>query len=77
MAYSTTDQHPSAMSANRAERIKPLRGMKAICTYMGKSENTVLKYIHGEGLPAGKIGGEWCSDEARIDAWHASRYRLP
>lgn len=79
MPYSTTDQHVSGMSANRVDagQLKPLRGMKAICNYMGKSENTVLKYIRGEGLPAGKIGGEWCSDEARIDAWHVSRYDLP
>lgn len=48
-------------------------GMKAICTYMDKSESTVLKYIRGEGLPAAKIGGEWVSDEGRIDDWRLSR----
>ena len=73
MAYSTTDQHPSAMSANRAERIKPLRGMKAICAYMNKSEKTVLKLINAEGLPAVKIGGGWESDKSSIDAWLGRR----
>jgi predicted DNA-binding transcriptional regulator AlpA len=72
MAYTTTDQHQSGISA--AAKLRPLRGMKAICAYMGKSENTVLRYIRDEGLPAGKIGGEWVSDEVSIDAWHTSRY---
>lgn len=63
------------MSANLVERKKarPLHGMKAICAYMNKSESTVLKYIRGEGLPAVKIGGEWVSDEGRIDDWRFQR----
>lgn len=47
--------------------------MKAICTYMDKSKSTVLKYIREEGLPVAKIGGEWVSDEGRIDDWRLSR----
>ena len=75
MPYTTTDQHESGASANRVEgaRPRPLHGMKAICAYMGKSENTVTKYIRDEGLPAGKIGGEWVSDEGRIDDWRLRR----
>jgi predicted DNA-binding transcriptional regulator AlpA len=49
--------------------------MKAICRYIGKSESTVLKYIRDEGLPAGKIGGEWISDEGRIDDWRLRRVK--
>lgn len=75
MVFSTTDQHASGMSANRVEgaRGKALHGMKAICAYLDKSESTVLKYIRDEGLPAGKIGGEWVSDEGRIDEWRLLR----
>ena len=75
MAFTTTDQHESGASAHRveSERPRPLHGMKAICGYMKKSESTVLKYIRDEGLPAGKIGGEWVSDEGRIDAWRLGR----
>jgi len=72
MAFTTTDQHESGMSANLVEkdRVRPLHGMKAICAYMGKSESTILKYIKNEGLPAAKIGGGWISDEGRIDDWY-------
>lgn len=81
MAFSTTDQHESGMSASRApvanreekERAGPLHGLKAICAYMGKSANTVRQYIEKEGLPAVKIGGEWVSDAGRIDAWRLHR----
>lgn len=74
MTFTSTDQHASAASAMRAEtRARPLNGMKAICAYMGKSESTILKYIKHEGLPAVKIGGQWVSDEGRIDDWRLSR----
>jgi hypothetical protein len=63
------------MSANLAEKAKsrPLHGMKAIGAYLGKSANTVRQYIEKEGLPAAKIGGEWVSDEERIDVWRLDR----
>jgi len=77
MPYTTTDQHESAMSASRVEvearRAVPLRGLKAICGYLGKSEKTVLKLITSDGLPAAKIGGGWESDTARLDAWRSRR----
>lgn len=75
MPYTTTDQHESGASAHRveSERPRPLHGMKAICVYMGKSENTIVKYIKHEGLPAAKICGEWVSDEGRIDDWRLNR----
>ena len=68
MAFTTTDQHESGMSANRAEGTA-LHGMKAICEYAGKCENTVLKYVREQGFPASKRGGEWVSDKGRIDDW--------
>ncbi|MDR2051124.1 MAG: helix-turn-helix domain-containing protein [Deltaproteobacteria bacterium] len=77
MPYTTTDQHESGASASRVEsmkaRFRPLHGMKAICAYLEKSESTVFKYIKEEGLPAAKIGGQWVSDEGRIDDWRLSR----
>ena len=77
MAYSTTDQHESGHSANRAEESKtrPLVGLKAISAYAGRSENTVLKLVRDEGFPASKIGGGWESDEGLIDAWRMQRVR--
>ena len=74
MAFATTDQHESGMSANRANG-KALRGLKAIGEYLGVSENTVVKYIKDDGLPAGKIGGGWASDVESINAWRVSRMR--
>lgn len=59
MAFTTTDQHESGMSANRVEdKVRPLHGMKAICAYLGVSENTARKYIKEEGLPVGRIAGD-------------------
>lgn len=79
MPYTTTDQHTSGASALRVESqpsARPLCGMKALCAYVGKSENTVVRYIRDEGLPAAKIGGEWTSDAHRIDAWRLARIDL-
>lgn len=75
MAFTTTDQHESGMSANLAarEKARPLHGMKAICAYLGVSENTARKYIKEEGLPVGRIGGGLISDEEKIDAWRLHR----
>ena len=71
MTFTTTDQHESGASAHRveSERPRPLHGMKAICDYLGVSENTVRKYIKEEGLPVGRIGGSMVSDEEKIDTW--------
>lgn len=73
MMDSATDRHESGMGTAKVGKARPLHGMKAIGTYMGKSESTILKYIKREGLPAAKIGGEWISDEGRIDDWRLSR----
>lgn len=75
MAYASTDQYDSGtrISQEGDGKSRALHGMKAICAYMGKSENTILKYIRDEGLPAAKIGGEWVSDEGRIDGWRLER----
>lgn len=50
-----------------------LSGMTAICTYVGRSEKTVLDWIRLEGLPASKIGGVWESDKSLIDDWRRQR----
>lgn len=69
------DQREPVPGASRAEgaKARPLHGMKAICAYLEKSESTVLKLIRAEDLPAAKIGGEWVSDEGRIDDWRLRR----
>ena len=79
MPYTTTDQHESGMSANRArggaesDTGTALQGMKAICNYAGKSENTLRKLIQDEGFPAKKVGGEWMSDTGLVDAWRLEK----
>jgi len=75
MPYATTDQHASGMSAKSVKKGKArlLHGMKEICAYVGKSEDTIRKYIRDEGFPAGKEGGGWIADKTKIDAWRLSR----
>ena len=46
-----------------------LQGMKEICRYMGKSENTILRLIREKEFPAQKIAGEWVSDIIVIAYW--------
>ncbi len=46
-----------------------LQGMKEICRYMGKSENTILRLIREKDFPAEKIAGEWVSDISLIVGW--------
>ena len=46
-----------------------LLGMKAICIYAGKSENTIRSLVKFHNFPANKIGGSWTSDTKLIDAW--------
>ncbi|MHC1701504.1 MAG: hypothetical protein AB9900_11055 [Humidesulfovibrio sp.] len=50
-----------------------LSGMTAICTYVGRSEKTVLDWIRFEAMPASKIGGVWESDKELIDDWRRKR----
>ena len=75
MAFSTTEQYESSVAADRIANVKarPLHGMKEICSYTGKSINTVLGLIRNEGFPAAKIRGGWESDEGSIDEWRMSR----
>ena len=49
-----------------------LQGMKEICRYMGKSENTILRLIREKEFPAQKIAGEWFSDASLIAEWRKS-----
>lgn len=74
-----SERNPASSAESAADAsgftARPLNGMKAICVYVGKSENTVLKLIRDEALPASKIGGEWASDKGCIDAWRLSRIR--
>jgi hypothetical protein len=46
-----------------------LLGMKAICSYVHRSEPTVLSLVRSSGFPAKKIGGIWESWKSRIDQW--------
>ena len=41
MAFTTTDGDTSGASAMRVEQSRELLGLKAICAYRDKSENTV------------------------------------
>jgi predicted DNA-binding transcriptional regulator AlpA len=43
--------------------------MKAIAHYCRRSAPTVLDWIARRDFPAAKIGAEWVSDSAKIDAW--------
>jgi len=44
-------------------------GMKAICSYTGFSENTIIDFILKEDFPATKLKGTWVSDSELIDDW--------
>ncbi len=50
-----------------------LTGMKAICTYVNRSEATVLDWIRTRDFPAKKLGGIYESDTASIDVWRTER----
>jgi excisionase family DNA binding protein len=46
-----------------------LDGMKEICNYMRRSEDTVLRMVRFQDMPAAKLGGIWFSDTESIDKW--------
>ena len=47
-----------------------LSGMGEICTYVRRSETTVLGWIRDLGFPAKKLSGKmWESDKELIDKW--------
>jgi|GEM_PF-1143576 len=69
MAFTTTDGHTSGASAMRVEQGRMLYGLREIAAALRCSEKSVLRYVARYGLPAGKIGGRWCADEARLREW--------
>lgn len=73
MAFTTTDGDMSGAAAMRVEQGQELLGLKSICAYLGKSENTVRRLIREQGLPAAKIGGEWQSNELLIREWRLKK----
>ena len=69
MAFTTTDGHTSGASVMRVEQGRMLYGLREIAAALHCSEKSVLRYVAQYGLPAGKIGGRWCADEARLREW--------
>lgn len=69
MAFTTTDGHTSGASAMRVKQGRMLYGLREIAAALHCSEKSVLRYVAQYGLPAGKIGGRWCADEARLREW--------
>jgi excisionase family DNA binding protein len=54
-----------------------LSGMKAICSYVNRSEVTVLKWIRELRFPSTKIGGGiWESDTELIDRWRRQQIEV-
>ena len=77
MAFTTTDGDISGASAMRVEQGRLLHGLREIATALRCSEKSVLRYVEHYGLPAGKIGGRWCADEARLREWRGQLAALP
>jgi hypothetical protein len=50
-----------------------LSGMKEICNYMNRCENTILNLARRHDFPAWKINGSWYSDRAQIAEWMVSQ----
>jgi excisionase family DNA binding protein len=46
-----------------------LWGINEICRYVGKSRPTVKKWIEKDGLPVGKVSGEWFIRIEDVNAW--------
>jgi predicted DNA-binding transcriptional regulator AlpA len=62
------------MSNNKnAASTTELLGMKEICSYMRRSETTILKLIKEEDFPAKKICGAWVSDTEIIGHWRKQK----
>ena len=49
-----------------------LTGKKNICNFLGRSWDTVERWIREKGFPARKIDGVWESDSELITAWRQS-----
>lgn len=50
-----------------------LDGMKAIASYVNRSETTTLELIRDFDLPARKFKGIWVSDTDSIDEWRREK----
>ena len=50
-----------------------LTGKKNICNFLGRSWDTVERWIREEGFPARKIDGVWESDSELITNWRRSQ----
>ena len=56
------------LTPQRAENF--LEGIPAIATYMGKSYNTIIRWIEQGYLPAAKNpSGRWFTTKSLIDSW--------
>jgi predicted DNA-binding transcriptional regulator AlpA len=52
-----------------------LVGMKAICKFTGRSENTVKRWIRMQNFPAVFVDGRWESNSALIDTFMLRRIK--
>ena len=50
-----------------------LTGKKNICNFLGRSWDTVERWIREKGFPARKIDGVWESDSELITNWRRSQ----
>ena len=51
-----------------------LKGMKAICTHMNRSDATVLGWIRDLGFPAVKVGLIYEADTEAIRKWKVEHF---
>lgn len=48
-----------------------IKGMKAICDFMGLSETTVLGLKRSyPGMPMNKVAGEWWANQSRLEEFN-------
>ncbi|MBI5524653.1 MAG: hypothetical protein HY910_18665 [Desulfarculus sp.] len=48
-----------------------LKGMKAICAYVGYSEVTLLKHKREfPAMPINKVGGEWMGNPVKLEQFY-------
>lgn len=48
---------------------KIINGMKEICTFLGRSEATVIKLHRENELPIKKAGGGWTAHRDVLERW--------
>ena len=54
-----------------------LTGKKNICNFLGRSWDTVERWIREKGFPARKIDGVWESDSELITNWRRRQINGP